>query len=73
LGAEAGELAVHASVTPVGVLLGESDREGTEAVGDGGSAGSGGPGGPVAGDESPMPAQDRRGRDKEAKSAAGRE
>ena len=71
--AEAGELAVDASVSPGRVLGGQADSEGAEAGGDRGSAGSGGLGGPVARNESLVPAQNRRGRDEEPESAAGRE
>ena len=68
--AEAGEFAVDASVAPGGVLGGQADGEGAEAGGDGWSTGSGWLGGPAAGDESPVPAQDRRGRDEQPETPA---
>ena len=55
--AEAGELAVDASISPGGVLRGQANDQGTQAGGDGGSAGSGRLG-PAAGDELAVPAQD---------------
>jgi hypothetical protein len=60
--AEAGEFAVDASISPGGILGRQSEGETAEAGGDGGSPRS--PSlGPAAGDESLMPARDRRGCD----------
>jgi hypothetical protein len=71
--AEAGEFAVDASITPGRVFRRQADCEGTEAGGDCGSAGSVWLGGSVARSESLVPAQDCRGRDKEAESSTGGE
>jgi hypothetical protein len=71
--AQPGEFAVDASVAPGGVLGGQADGESTQAGGDGWSTGSGWLGGPAAGDESPVPAQDRGGRDEHSEASARRE
>ena len=68
--AEAGELAVDASVSPGGVLGGQADHQGAQAGGDGGSTGSGRLCGPAAGDELAVPAQDRGRGDEQPEAAA---
>jgi hypothetical protein len=69
--AEAGEFAVDASVAPGGVLSCQPDSESSEAGGDGWSSRARRLSGPAAGDESPMPAQDRRGRDEQTAPPTG--
>jgi hypothetical protein len=68
--AEAGELAVDAAVAPGRVLGGQTEDQGTQAGGDGGSTGLGGLGGPAAGDQLSVPAQDRRRCDEQAEAGA---
>jgi hypothetical protein len=70
--AEAGEFAVDASVAPGGVLSCQPDDKSSEAGGDGWSSRARRLSGPAAaGDESPMPAQDRRGRDEQTAPPTG--
>lgn len=71
--AEAGELAVNATVSPGGVLCGQANGEGAQPGGNGWSTWLGGLGGPAVGDESPVPAQDRGGRDEQPESSVGGE
>jgi hypothetical protein len=56
--AEAGELAVDASIFPCRILGGRAEDQGAQAGGDGRSPGPCRLGGPAAGDQLAMPAQD---------------
>jgi len=70
--AEAGEFAVDASISPGGVLGGQTDDQGTQAGGDGRSTGPDGLGGPAAGDELAVPAQDGGRGDEQPEASADR-
>ena len=70
--AEAGELAVDASVAPGGVLGGQADGQGAHAGGNRGSTVSDGRAGPAPGNELAVPAQDRGRRDEHPVAAADR-
>jgi hypothetical protein len=71
--AEAGEFAVDASISPGGVLGGQTDDQGTQAGGDGRSTGPDGLGGAAAGDELAVPAQDGGRGDEQPEASADRE
>jgi hypothetical protein len=58
---ETGELAMDAAISPGRVLGGQADGERAQAGWDRGASGLGRRGGPLAGNESAVPAQDRRG------------
>jgi hypothetical protein len=70
--AEPGQLPVHASIPPRGVLGGQPDDQGADSCGYGGAACPDGPGCPVTADELPVPAQDCWRCDQESAAATGR-
>ena len=69
--AESGELAVDAAISPGRVLGGQAQDQRADTGGDGGTTWPDGRGGPAAGDELPVPAQDRGGCDEQPAAATG--
>ena len=66
-------LTAHAPVAPSGILVRQTQDQGADAGGDGGSTGPDGLGGPAAGDELAVPAEDRGRRDEQVEAAGGGE